>query len=66
MLVPLGLEIQLGPGWWSSPPVVAVFTVLVAVLMISRVPTASLKSVKVSPRWWPRDWSSWRSGSRRC
>jgi CDP-diacylglycerol--serine O-phosphatidyltransferase len=49
-LVPLGLEIQLGPGWWSAPPVVAVFTVLVGILMISRVPTASLKSVKVSPR----------------
>ncbi len=49
-LVPLGLEIQLGPGWWSAPPVVAVSTVLVGVLMISRVPTASLKSVKVSPR----------------
>ncbi|MDL5157559.1 CDP-diacylglycerol--serine O-phosphatidyltransferase [Actinomycetospora termitidis] len=46
-LTPLATELLLGPGWWSTPVTVAVWTVLSAGLMISRIPTASLKSVRV-------------------
>ncbi|MDF2979263.1 MAG: phosphatidylserine synthase [Actinomycetospora sp.] len=49
VLAPLALEVQLGPGFWSHPIAVAVWTVLAGALMISRVPTASLKSVRVPP-----------------
>jgi CDP-diacylglycerol---serine O-phosphatidyltransferase len=49
VLVPLALEVQLGPGFWSHPIAVAAWTVLAGGLMISRVPTASLKSVRVPP-----------------
>jgi len=49
-LAPIALDIQLGPGFWSQPYVVAVWTIMVGLLMISRVPTASLKSVRVPPR----------------
>jgi CDP-diacylglycerol---serine O-phosphatidyltransferase len=49
-LAPLALDVQLGPGFWSQPIVVSVWTVMVGALMISRVPTASLKSVRVPPR----------------
>ncbi|GAA4931226.1 CDP-diacylglycerol--serine O-phosphatidyltransferase [Actinomycetospora succinea] len=48
-LAPMALEVQLGPGFWSQPVVVAVWTIMVGTLMISRVPTASLKSVRVPP-----------------
>ncbi|MEJ2890133.1 CDP-diacylglycerol--serine O-phosphatidyltransferase [Actinomycetospora aeridis] len=48
-LAPMALEIQIGPGWWSHPIAIAVWTVMVGTLMISRVPTASLKSVRVPP-----------------
>lgn len=49
-MAPIGATIAAGPGWWSSPVFVAVWTVGVAALMISRVPTLSLKSVRVPPR----------------
>jgi CDP-diacylglycerol---serine O-phosphatidyltransferase len=49
VLAPLALEVQLGPGFWSHPIAVSVWTVLAGGLMISRVPTASLKSVRVPP-----------------
>ncbi len=49
-LTPLALDSAAGPGWWSSPAAVAVWTVLSAALMISRLPTMSLKSVRVPPR----------------
>jgi CDP-diacylglycerol--serine O-phosphatidyltransferase len=49
--VPLYLWLEFGPGWWSSAPVVAGWTVLVAALAVSRLPTLSFKSVRVSPRW---------------
>jgi CDP-diacylglycerol--serine O-phosphatidyltransferase len=48
-LTPLATELLLGPGWWSAPVTVAIWTVLSAGLMISRLPTASLKSVRVPP-----------------
>ncbi|WP_092529684.1 CDP-diacylglycerol--serine O-phosphatidyltransferase [Amycolatopsis arida] len=45
-LLPLVLTQQFGPGWWSSETVVWIWTVAVAGLLISRIPTLSLKSVK--------------------
>ena len=48
-LTPLATELLLGPGWWSAPVTVAIWTVLSAALMISRIPTSSLKSVRVPP-----------------
>ncbi len=48
-LTPLATELLLGPGWWSAPVTVAIWTVFSAGLMISRIPTSSLKSVRVPP-----------------
>jgi CDP-diacylglycerol--serine O-phosphatidyltransferase len=48
-LTPLATELLLGPGWWSAPVTVAIWTVLSAGLLISRIPTSSLKSVRVPP-----------------
>ena len=48
-LTPLATELLLGRGWWSAPVTVAIWTLLSAGLMISRIPTASLKSVRVPP-----------------
>lgn len=47
VLLPLALQIQLGTGWWSSQLVVQLWTVAVALLLISRLPTLSMKSLKV-------------------
>ncbi|MQA15198.1 MAG: CDP-diacylglycerol--serine O-phosphatidyltransferase [Pseudonocardiaceae bacterium] len=49
-LLPLTLFLQFGDGWWSALPVVAVWTVAVALLMVSRVPTLSAKTVRVPAR----------------
>lgn len=49
--IPLYLWLEFGPGWWSTSWVVAGWTVLVAALMVSRLPTLSFKTVRVSPRW---------------
>lgn len=46
-MFPLMLHILLGDGWWSSQAAVDVWTVAVAALLISRIPTLSVKSVKV-------------------
>ncbi|MTD58624.1 CDP-diacylglycerol--serine O-phosphatidyltransferase [Amycolatopsis pithecellobii] len=46
-LLPLILTLEFGDGWWSSKPVVWVWTVAIALLLISRIPTLSLKTVKV-------------------
>jgi CDP-diacylglycerol--serine O-phosphatidyltransferase len=48
--VPLYLWLHFGPGWWSSKITVALWALLVAGLMVSRIPTLSLKSVRVQPR----------------
>lgn len=51
LLLPLILDEQLGrSGWWSSQPVVAVWTVGIALLLVSRIPTLSVKTIKVPPR----------------
>ncbi|AZG46194.1 CDP-alcohol phosphatidyltransferase family protein [Gordonia insulae] len=49
-LLPIGLSQQFGSGWWTSLPVVGGWLVFVALLAVSRVPTASLKTASVPPR----------------
>jgi CDP-diacylglycerol--serine O-phosphatidyltransferase len=49
-LLPIVLWLAAGNGFWTSPITVAIWTVIVAALMISRVPTLSLKTIKVPPR----------------
>jgi len=46
VLLPLTLTLEFGEGWWSAMPVVWVWTVAVALLLISRIPTLSLKTVR--------------------
>jgi CDP-diacylglycerol--serine O-phosphatidyltransferase len=50
MLLPLALSKQIGDGWWTTSVVVTVWTVAVAALLISRIPTLSAKTVKVPPQ----------------
>ncbi|MFD2417452.1 CDP-diacylglycerol--serine O-phosphatidyltransferase [Amycolatopsis pigmentata] len=45
-LLPLIATIEWGEGWWSTRPVVWLWTVAIALLLISRIPTLSLKTVK--------------------
>jgi CDP-diacylglycerol---serine O-phosphatidyltransferase len=49
-LLPLTVFLQFGAGWWSAPVTVAVWTVLVAVAMVSRLPTLSAKTIRVPAR----------------
>ncbi|MCP2259458.1 CDP-diacylglycerol---serine O-phosphatidyltransferase [Streptoalloteichus tenebrarius] len=49
-LMPLMAALQFGDGWWSSEPAVAAWMIACAALAISRVPTLSLKTIKVSPK----------------
>jgi CDP-diacylglycerol---serine O-phosphatidyltransferase len=50
-LLPLVLTIQIGRnGWWNSDVLVAVWTVAIAMLLISRIPTLSLKTIRVPAR----------------
>ncbi|MFE3260481.1 CDP-diacylglycerol--serine O-phosphatidyltransferase [Nocardia sp. NPDC059091] len=50
VLTPIALSEQFGDGWWVSFPVVAVWTVLTALLCVSTLPTLAVKSVSVAPR----------------
>jgi CDP-diacylglycerol---serine O-phosphatidyltransferase len=47
--IPLYLWLHFGPGWWSSSLVVGLWMVLIAALAVSRLPTLSFKTVRVSP-----------------
>ncbi len=47
--LPLYLTLQFGPGWWSSPVVVGLWALFAAALMVSRLPTLSFKTARVSP-----------------
>jgi CDP-diacylglycerol--serine O-phosphatidyltransferase len=47
--IPLYLALHFGEGWWSSPLLVGLWALLVAGLMVSRLPTVSFKTVRVSP-----------------
>ena len=50
-LLPVVLTAQFGyVGWWAQQPVVMVWIVAIAALAVSRVPTLSLKTVKVPPQ----------------
>jgi CDP-diacylglycerol--serine O-phosphatidyltransferase len=49
-VLPLLVDLQFGPGWWSSPIVVGVWVILVATLMISRLHTLSMKTIRVPQR----------------
>ncbi|MGV9709274.1 CDP-alcohol phosphatidyltransferase family protein [Gordonia sp. NPDC003424] len=49
-LLPIAVWQQFGSGWWTSWPVVGGWLVFVALLAVSRVPTASLKTARVPPR----------------
>jgi len=49
--IPLYATLHFGPGWWGAPPLVAVWALIVAALMVSRLPTLSFKSVRVSPNY---------------
>lgn len=50
-LLPLILTLQIGrDGWWNSDAAVMVWTVGIAALLISRIPTLSLKTVRVPAR----------------
>lgn len=50
-LLPLILTIQIGhDGWWSAEPVVMVWTVAIGALLISRIPTLSVKTFRVPAR----------------
>jgi len=49
-MLPLMLQIQIGTGWWTSHLAVALWTIAVAALLISRIPTLSVKTIKVPVR----------------
>lgn len=49
-LLPLTVFLHLGAGWWASPLVVAAWTIVVALAMVSRLPTLSMKTVRVPAR----------------
>jgi CDP-diacylglycerol---serine O-phosphatidyltransferase len=44
------LEFDRAEGWWTNQIVVMIWTVAVAALLISRIPTLSVKTVRVPPR----------------
>ncbi len=46
-LLPIILTEHFGAGWWSQPAVVWLWIIAIAALLISRIPTLSLKSVSV-------------------
>jgi len=51
VLLPVIITVQIGhEGWWSAKLVVVLWTVGVAALLISRIPTLSLKTIRVPPR----------------
>jgi CDP-diacylglycerol--serine O-phosphatidyltransferase len=50
-LLPLMMHFQAGPGWFDKPFLGAFTMVLVAFLMVSRIPTFSAKKVHI-PRGW--------------
>ncbi|HEY0450944.1 MAG TPA: CDP-diacylglycerol--serine O-phosphatidyltransferase [Actinophytocola sp.] len=51
LLLPLILRVQIErDGWWSNGPLVAAWTLAIAALLISRIPTLSLKTIRVPAR----------------
>ncbi len=52
-LLPMALTFQFGPGTFDHPLLVASFVVLAAALMVSTVPTWSLKRTRIPRGWVP-------------
>lgn len=50
-LLPVALLLQWGDGWWSGTVASSIWVLLVAALVISRVPTLSLKTARVPLRY---------------
>jgi CDP-diacylglycerol---serine O-phosphatidyltransferase len=48
--LPLLLWLQFGDGWWSAPLTVGLWALFAALLMVSRLPTISLKTARVPTR----------------
>ncbi len=48
--LPLLLWLQLGDGWWSAPLTVGLWALFAALLMVSRLPSISLKTARVPTR----------------
>ncbi|AUH67179.1 phosphatidylcholine/phosphatidylserine synthase [Gordonia sp. PS3] len=48
-LLPIGLQQHFGHGWWVSVPAVGAWLLFIGFLAVSRIPTLSLKSVKIRP-----------------
>lgn len=46
--IPLYVSLQFGEGWWSDAVVVGLWALVVAGLMVSRLPTFSFKTLRVS------------------
>jgi CDP-diacylglycerol---serine O-phosphatidyltransferase len=49
--LPLLLWLQYGDGWWSAPLTVGLWALFAAMLMVSRLPSISLKTARVPPRY---------------
>ncbi|WP_019202072.1 phosphatidylcholine/phosphatidylserine synthase, partial [Tsukamurella sp. 1534] len=49
VLVPLAAQQEWGAGWWSNTAVVAVWTLFIGALTVSRIPTSSFKTMTVEP-----------------
>ncbi|WP_280262189.1 CDP-alcohol phosphatidyltransferase family protein [Nocardia wallacei] len=49
-MLPIAVHEEFGDGWWNNFPVVAVWTVVAALLAVSTVPTLAMKSVSVAPQ----------------
>lgn len=50
VLAPVVAWVKFGDGWWSSPVAVSLWLVVVACLAFSKIPTLSLKTVRVRQR----------------
>ena len=50
-LLPVALLLQFGDGWWAGTAASSVWVLLVAIAVISRVPTLSLKTARVPLRY---------------
>ncbi|MFC4947488.1 CDP-diacylglycerol--serine O-phosphatidyltransferase [Pseudonocardia sp. GCM10023141] len=48
--IPLYVTLHFGPGWWSDQVLVGLWALVTAGLMVSRLPTLSFKTVRVSQR----------------
>ncbi|MFR9750673.1 CDP-alcohol phosphatidyltransferase family protein [Nocardia sp. 004] len=49
-MVPVGLMVQFGDGWWVGFYEVAAWTIGAAALSVSTIPTLAMKSVSVAPQ----------------